>query len=140
MANPRAWALDTSRAIWLRLARAHFIGWDPYDALGSGWLAPLVKGSTSAQRALTQMVRRSPFPLERALGVQAAADPYTLGHALVTAARMAALDTLPDSTVVVEQLAERITSMCIRDGDAVGWGYNFPVNTRFFSYQPATPT
>ena len=73
-----------------RLAARDFAGWDPYDALNAARLPSRVRRECPfVRRALTQAVKRSPVPLQPLLGVQQQADAYTLGHALLAAARLA---------------------------------------------------
>jgi polysaccharide biosynthesis protein VpsJ len=160
------WATATAAAVWQRLEAAGFAGFDPYDALNAThWPATVLTGPL-ARRALTQAVKRSPVPLQGALGIAAQADACTLGHALLAATRLAQVGALPGAAgscaALVEALRAAAISGCdtgsdgsvagdgrvVGDGghDApgvagagAGWGYHFPVHTRFFTYEPSTP-
>jgi polysaccharide biosynthesis protein VpsJ len=147
-----AWALKTARDIWDRLAARDYAGWDPYDALNARCLPSAVKNARFLRRALTQAVKRSPVPLQPLLGVDRQADAYTLGHVLLAAARLSAgqgpapgdaAPTRDDLAPACGRIVARLRSMAHvqahADGDRLGWGYHFPVHTRFFSYVPPTP-
>jgi polysaccharide biosynthesis protein VpsJ len=149
------WAREAARAIWTRLAAQDYAGWDPYDALNARLLPAAVKTSRLTRRIVTQAVKRSPLPLQPLLGVKREADAYTLGHVLLTAARLStdsgpsnvvaapagarAARATPDVASTCERVLARLRSMANFDGERMAWGYHFPVHTRFFSYVPPTP-
>jgi hypothetical protein len=69
-------------------------------------------------------------------------DCYTLGHALLAAARLtkAARQSAPgDFATPVGEILEQLGARIWAQGEAIAWGYHFPVHTRFFSYVPPTP-
>lgn len=154
-----AWAHATALAIWDRLAARDYAGWDPYDALNARFLPSAVKNARISRRALTQAVKRATVPLQPLLGVPQGVDAYTLGHVLLTAARLsiaagtatdapavpvdpptsAALGEPLDLSAAVRRVVAQLRAMAYRDGDRLAWGYHFPVHTRFFSYAPPTP-
>jgi polysaccharide biosynthesis protein VpsJ len=93
--------------------------------------------------------------LQPLIGVKQETDAYTLGHALLAAARLTGLQT-DDAPATGAALApnpapagptpgdvmpilEQLRSMAHRHGGQTAWGYHFPVHTRFFSYVPPTP-
>jgi hypothetical protein len=138
------WAREAASDIWDRLSTRDFAGWDPYDALNARWLPSAVKTSRLTRRALTQAVKRSPLPLQPLIGVKREVDAYTLGHALLAAARLGDAvrlgDDAPfDALAASADIVARLRSMAQADGDRRAWGYHFPVHTRFFSYVPPTP-
>lgn len=137
------WARQAALAIWERLAAQGFAGWDPYDALNAGHLPSGLKNARFVRRPLTQLVKRSPLPLQPLLGVKPQVDAYTLGHALLTAARLCdgerSPGTPPDLRAACERIVSQLRSIARVDGDQFAWGYHFPVHTRFFSYVPPTP-
>jgi|WetSurMetagenome_2_1015567.scaffolds.fasta_scaffold45978_2 polysaccharide biosynthesis protein VpsJ len=153
--SDQEWALGAALAIWSRLAARAFAGWDPYDALNATRLPGSIKNARLFRRALTQAVKRSPLPLQPLIGVKQQADAYTLGHALLAAARLTGLwadspgatgvATAPNPTPAgpmpsdVTSILEQLRSMASRSGGQMAWGYHFPVHTRFFSYVPPTP-
>jgi hypothetical protein len=98
-----------------------------------------VKRSRTGARLLTQAVKRSPLALQPALGVAPAADPYTLGHALLAATRLHDDNSVPGVAAEVQVLLGRLRGAAWTQEEAIGWGYHFPVHTRFFSYSPPTP-
>jgi len=92
-------------------------------------------------RVVTQAVKRSPVALQPLLRVPPGADPYTLGHALLAAARLRGRggDAVPVLSDSVQGLLRRLRDRAVEDGAATAWGYHFPVHTRFFSYGPPIP-
>lgn len=149
MSSEAVWARNAALSIWDRLVARDFAGWDPYDALNARWLPGTIKNARPCRRILTQLVKRSPLPLQPILGVQREVDAYTLGHVLLAGARLArtvAVGTQtsgdaadPEISAVFAQVVTRLRSMAQIEGSHSGWGYHFPVYTRFFSYVPPTP-
>jgi len=133
------WAARTASAIWRRLEAHAFAGPDPYDALNATRVPAALRWNTVARRALTQAVKRCPMPLQPVLGVPEQADPYTLGHALLTAARLAAAGSGSDWPAACNLLHARLRESATQGDGWSAWGYHFPVHTRFFSYEPSTP-
>ena len=123
---------ETALAIWDRLAARGFAGWDPYAALNAERLPAALKNARFFRRTLPHAVKRSPLPLQPLLGVTPQADAYTLGHALLTAARLGKADACGP-------IVTTLRAMAVGDGGQRAWGYHFPVHTRFFSYVPPTP-
>ena len=140
-----AWAREAALAIWRRLAAQGYAGWDPYDALNARYLPSVLKNARFFRRPLTQVVKRSPIPLQPLLGVKRQVDAYTLGHVLLAAARLAdgrGSDGSPgaeDIPAVCRHVVAELHALARSDGDRLAWGYHFPVHTRFFSYEPPTP-
>jgi polysaccharide biosynthesis protein VpsJ len=133
------WPSQAAVAIWGRLSGSDWAGYDPYDACLGARVPAVVSSSRRAARALTQVVKRSPVPLQALLGVEPAADAYTLGHAVLGGARLAARGSIPHAADHVRSLVSRLQDCAWREEGAVAWGYHFPVHTRFFSYAPPTP-
>ena len=133
------WAARTASAIWRRLEARAFAGPDPYDALNATRVPSLVLQHRVARRVLTQAVKRSPVRLQPVLGVPEQADAYTLGHALLAAARLAAADGGSQWPAACGQLHARLRESATQGDGWSAWGYHFPVHTRFFSYEPSTP-
>jgi hypothetical protein len=132
------WAARAASAIWRRLEAQAFAGSDPYDALNTTRVPAALRRNSVARRALTQAVKRCPVPLQPVLGVPARADAYTLGHALLTAARLGA-DGGSKWSVACERLHASLREAATQGDGWSAWGYHFPVHTRFFSYEPSAP-
>ena len=132
------WAGEAALAIWRRLSAAGWAGHDPYDGCLSSRVPARLVASRTGRRVLTQAVKRSPLPLQPLLGVPAAADPYTLGHALLACSRLAGRPGF-DAQGEVAGLVRLLDDAAWAEGPALAWGYHFPVHTRFFSYVPPTP-
>ena len=135
--SDREWARGAALAIWQHLASKDFAGWDPYDALNATRIPGSIKNSRYVRRVLTQAVKRSPVPLQPVIGVRPEVDAYTLGHALLTAARLS--PAAPVTAPAAGPIVERLRSSAVRSDDQIAWGYHFAVHTRFFSYVPPTP-
>jgi len=132
-------AARAASAIWRRLEARAFAGRDPYDALNATRVPSQVLRHSVVPRVLTQAVKRCPVPLQPLLGVPKQADPYTLGHALLAAARLAAADGGSDWRAACSQVHARLRESATHGDGWSAWGYHFPVQTRFFSLQPYTP-
>lgn len=133
------WAARTASGIWRRLEARAFAGSDPYDALTATRVPSVVFRHPVARRALTQAVKRSPMRLQPALGVPGQADPYTLGHALLAAARLATAEGGSHWPGACSLLHARLRESATQGDGWAAWGYHFPVHTRFFSYEASTP-
>jgi hypothetical protein len=139
-ATPDAvWARTTALEIWTRLAARDYAGWDPYDALNSRLIPAVLTKPRLVRRGLTQVVKRSPLPLQPLLAVKRQVDAYTLGHVLLAGARLQGGAAPAHLRATCEQVAARLRRMAVADGDSISWGYHFPVHTRFFSYVPPAP-
>ena len=145
--------------VWRELAAAGFRGTDPYDGLNSRLLAPLLRRSRLVRLAVIQGVKRSPLDLRPLLLVPAGLNPKGLALVLHGASDLADLpdrdrhrawlaDALvslasgPDGTPalgtrsVEPGAAARIAADPAAWPAAVGWGYDFPWQSKAF-LQPA---
>ena len=138
-AQQQAWAAQAATVIWDRLLGGDWCGADPYEALNARRVPAGMLANRATRRVLTQAVKRSPMQLQSVLGIPLQADSYTLGHALLACARLHTCGYLADAPGHAERLVTRVRSLAIVDEDSIGWGYHFPVHTRFFSYEPSTP-
>jgi hypothetical protein len=146
--------------VWRELAAAGFRGSDPYDGLNSRLLAPLLERSRLARLAVIQGVKRSPVDLRSLLRIPPGLNPKGLalvlhgassmgpalpdaeGHCLWLADALVSLASRPDgspalgSREIVPGAAARLAAGETDWPDAVGWGYDFPWQSRAF-LQPA---
>ncbi len=107
-------------------------GYDPYDALNSPAAPLLTLGRPLGRRLLTQVVKRSPVNLRPLLGIKPGMNSKAIALVASGYARLAAAgdDSARDEAVRrLEWLAAR----------GPGWGYHFPVQTRFFAYAAESP-
>jgi len=132
-------AATACQAIWERLNRHGFCGWDPYDALNASRLPPALFSSPLGRRLTVQAVKRCPRPMQPLIGVAPEVDACTLGHALLGCARLFCAGRLPNAAGHATRLARLLNDMAVSDAGTMAWGYHFPVHTRFFSYGPETP-
>ncbi len=139
MTSPAGDALDAALAVWRDLGSRGFASFDPYDGPSARYLRPLVGASGMARRGVTQIVRRTPVPLERGIGVCPAVSAYTLGHAMATCARLYRAGALPDAASHAAELRLALTQRALHAWPGVSWGYHFAVHTRFFHYPASMP-
>jgi hypothetical protein len=113
-------------------------GYDPYDALNSPLAPYLTLGTRLGRRVLTQAVKLSPLNPRPVLRIAPAWNAKAI--ALVASA-YAGLGAARDDETALGQ-ARRWLRWLVDNGSAdtgLGWGYNFDVQTRFFSYPRGTP-
>lgn len=145
--------------VWNGLAAAGFAGSDPYDGLNSRLLEPALRRSRLLRLAVIQGVKRSPIDLRPLLRVPPGLNPKGLALVLQAAA---AYPPLPDGEGRRAWLADALLCLASRaDGSAafgqravqagaaqrlaadpgiwpaaLGWGYDFPWQSKAF-LQPA---
>lgn len=115
-------------------------GWrgsDPYDAL-NGRRARLVGRTPLTRRIVIQLARRSPFSLDRLLGVPHGENANTIAHALAAYARIGD-DLGIDCRGRAEWAIERLEALRCAGFEEPCWSYHFDVETRFFFYSAQTP-
>jgi hypothetical protein len=145
--------------IWEGAASAGFRGSDPYDGLNSRLLTPLLGRSRLLRLAVIQGVKRSPFDVRPLLRVPPGLNPKGLALLLHGAAVWPGADdgdgrrawladallstaSLPDGRPafggrdVAEGLAARLDAGREVLPGRMGWGYDFPWQSRAF-LQPA---
>lgn len=145
--------------VWENLAAAGFAGTDPYDGLNSRLLAPALRRSRLLRLAVIQGVKRSPVDLRPLLRVPPGLNPKGLALALQGAAEWPALPDgdgrrawLADALLCLASLPDgspALAGRAIRPGaaarvaagetalpPALGWGYDFPWQSKAF-LQPA---
>lgn len=148
-----------SLRVWENLAEAGFAGSDPYDGLNSRLLAPALKHSRLLRLAVIQGVKRSPVDLRPLLLVPPGLNPKGLALVLQGAAEwpelpdgdgrrawladaLLCLASAPDGTptlgsrAIVRGTAERLAAGDLPLPAALGWGYDFPWQSKAF-LQPA---
>jgi hypothetical protein len=153
--DPQAYA-DIARRIWQGAAAADFHGSDPYDGLNSRLLKPLLDHSRLLRLLVIQGVKRSPLNLRPLLLVPPGMNPKGASLFLQGAARWTDCGAAQPDLFL---LADRILSCVSRpDGTAhfgdrslqpglagnadslgdkaIGWGYDFPWQSKAF-LQPA---
>jgi hypothetical protein len=113
-------------------------GYDPYDALNSPAAPLLTIGTRLGRRLLTQAVKRSPLNLRPALGIRPAWNAKALGLIASAYVRLAAAGDESARLQARRWLGWLEQNNC--GGEAgLAWGYNFPVQTRFFRYERGAP-
>lgn len=145
--------------VWRELAAAGFQGSDPYDGLNSRLLAPVLRRSRPARLVVIQGVKRSPLDLRPLLRIPPGLNPKGLALVLHGAAlwpelpdadrhrrwladALLCLASRPDGTpalagrAVVPGTADQVAADRAGWPPAVGWGYDFPWQSKAF-LQPA---
>ena len=155
---------QVARAIWDNAVAAGFRGYDPYDGLKSRYLWPVVRRSRAMRFALQQMVRRSPVNLRPILGVSPGVNPKAVALFLrgsVNAPFIALGDPVFDDLGRLllrtssnhqgdqffgrdrnDEATRDLTpeeSKLLQSG-RMGWGYDFPWQSRGFFLPPFFPT
>jgi hypothetical protein len=148
--------------IWDQAISCDFQGSDPYDGLKSRRLQPLLRRSRGLRLAVIQAVKRSPWNLRTLLDVPAGRNPKGLALFLAGSARLNGVLTLSEQAERQAWLADALVCLASHpDGSAVwperritsgaaarltddtepmGWGYDFPWQSRAFLQQPFAPT
>jgi hypothetical protein len=114
-------------------------GYDPYDGLNSPFASYLTLGTAIGQRALTQVVKRSPINVRPLLRIKPAHNDKALGLVASGYARLAAARDDDTAAGAARSWLDRVVSDAVVDGSGRAWGYNFDVRTRFFGYARGTP-
>lgn len=150
---------EIARKVWTTTAEAEFRGSDPYDGLNSRLLAPVLRRSRLARLAVIQGVKRSPLDLRPILRIPPGLNPKGLALMLQGAAEWPGLGEtsrekawLADAQLCLASgvdgtpaLGDRTirpgTAHRLAEGDlelpaALGWGYDFPWQSKAF-LQPA---
>lgn len=146
-----------TRRVWDWARERDFRGPDPYDGLNSRLLAPLLSRSRFLRLAVIQGVKRSPVDLRPLLMVPPGLNPKGLALLLQGACEWPALGADPAD---LSRLGDALVSLASRPdgtplgddrsvrsgaaetwaaeyaGEAAGWGYDFPWQSKAF-LQPA---
>lgn len=128
-----------ARELLESLQAKDYSGYDPYDALNSRLSRLVPDRAALIRRLAVQAVKRCPISLEPFMGIARQVNSYTLGHALLTAVRLAGLGLLPDADVGIADLLTRLQALAVCQRGTMGWGYPFPVAVRFTSYPACLP-
>lgn len=142
-------------AVWERARADGFMGHDPYDGLKSRRLAYPLARSRWLRLAVIQGVKRCPWNLRPVLGVPPGSNPKALGLLMQAISRrpdlatendrrrlvdlMAGLASRPDGSAVFAGRAAprgRAQQLVADGAEALGWGYDFPWQSKVF-LQPA---
>jgi hypothetical protein len=149
--------------IWTEAAARGFRGVDPYDALNSHLLAPLLPRSRFLRLAVIQGVKRCPVDLRPLLRVPPGLNPKGIALFLQGAGESPGRPAPPEART---DLADRLLSLASRpDGapafgtraarpglaaavaagevavpEQIGWGYDFPWQAMAFLQPPYYPT
>ena len=107
-------------------------GYDPYDGLSSPAAPVLTLGRPFGRRLLTQAVKRSPLNLRPLLGIKPGFNAKAIG---LVGSGYARLGALGDERAR-DEAVRRLEWLAAR---GPGWGYHFPVQTRFFAYDAESP-
>ena len=107
-------------------------GYDPYDGLNSPFAPALTLGRPLGRRLLTQAVKRSPINLRPLLRIKPGTNAKAIALVASGYARLAAAG----DTTARDEAIQRLDWLAAR---GPGWGYHFPVQTRFFAYSAESP-
>ena len=111
-------------------------GYDPYDALNSPVAGALSLGRPVGRRLFTQAVKLSPINLRPLLGIR---PEWNAKAIALVASGYTRLSSSGDDAAR-EQAGRWLGWLADhKSGDGSGWGYHFPVQTRFFAYPRGVP-
>jgi polysaccharide biosynthesis protein VpsJ len=113
-------------------------GYDPYDGLNSPAAPVLSIGTRLGRRVITQIVKQSPLNLRRALGIKPEWNAKALGLVASAYARLWAATGDNSARLEAERWLTWLEEHHSGDASGMAWGYNFDVQTRFFSYPRGT--
>lgn len=138
-ASQTSWSSFASCRILERLAEDDYWGWDPYDALA----APRVRAGAGTAglpaRLLTQVVKRSPIPLEPALGIPRTRSAYTLGESLTAISRLASTSAGGVRRAEAARLVADLKAAASLGYSGLSWGSAVDVATRFAFFPKSVP-
>ncbi len=162
MAKPAHSLADIARRVWDWAERRDFRGSDPYDGLNSRLLAPLLARSRLLRLLTIQAVKRSPIDLRPLLWIPPGRNPkgvalFLQGAAVHPAAAtpgaagelgdlLLSLASLPDGRPAFGDrrprpgLAAALAAGEERMPPALGWGYDFPWQSKAFLQPAFMPT
>lgn len=152
-----------ARRIWQGAKDGGFRGSDPYDGLNSRLLAPCLRRSRLLRLVVIQGVKRSPLDLRPLLRIPPGENPKGLALFLHGSAqwaglgdtqserqyladRLLSLASLPDGRPAfadrspIDQLTRLVAEREVSCPRAIGWGYDFPWQSRAFLQPPYFPT
>lgn len=120
------------------LERSDFVGWDPYDALASPGIRALARTPFLRQAAI-QAVKGVPFNTRPLFRVPRTENSKALALFVSAYARLARVEPDGRFAGLALALADRLERRALRDGNALGWGYPFDVQTRWGYYPQTLP-
>jgi hypothetical protein len=121
------------------LEAVDFRGWDPYDALSSRAVRVAAQRALGRQAAI-QTFKRSPVNLRPFLAVPSRRHTKATALCVSAYAELARLPGGERYAVLAASLAEDLAArVVIRDATAIGWAYDFDVQTRWGFYPAGEP-
>jgi hypothetical protein len=123
---------------WVR--RRDFAGWDPYDGLLSRLLPPGQPIGKYGRIAWTQFFKWCPVNLRQLFLIPQGHNPKGLGLFLQGYVDLWALNNPLAEAEQALELGARLEAMATRTPNGLGWGYNFPWQSRAFFLPQGTPT
>lgn len=117
-----------------------FAGYDPYDALNSPLLRLVSLGMKWPRIAVTQAVKKLPWNLRPLFLIPRGHNPKGLGLFLWSCAKLYAVDPKPEYLERIDHLLDLLETVKGHPEHGVGWGYNFPWQSRAFYVPRGTPT
>jgi hypothetical protein len=125
-----------------RITADDYSGYDPYDALVAPvFRVPGIRSSKTVRFGSQQLLKRVPFNIRPALGIKKGRNPVTLALALDAYARLSTLDAEGGwLRHEADRLVGDLVRMARETPHGIGWGYDFPWQTRFEFFPAHTPT
>lgn len=120
--------------------RRGFAGWDPYDGLRSRLLPPGQPIGKYGRIAWTQFFKWCPINVRPLFLIPVGENPKGLGLFLQGYVDLWATGYLQGVTEPALALGARLEHLATRTKNGLGWGYNFPWQSRAFFLPRGTPT
>jgi len=117
-------------------------GYDPYDALNSGWLAAVPLLDRKLPRlALTQVMKRLPLNVRPMLWIPKRQNAKGLALFLTTLIRLQQMSESEgqEPLAVIPSMIERLVALRSPGSEHFCWGYSFPWQTRTVLVQSNSP-
>ena len=132
------WARGPFEELAEAAAAEGYAGWDPYDALSSPLVARFARTRLLRQGA-TQAVKSLPFNVRPALAVPRRVHTKGLALFLSALARVAPLPWGARYVDEMRSLGALLLERALPTAGGSGWGYDFPVQTRWGRYEHGQP-
>jgi hypothetical protein len=138
--------LSRSRLIQVLNRLEHFLevdgwkGWDPYDALSSGFIRMLTFGWIPLRTAATQLMRKSPLNLRNLFKVPRGINPKAMGLIACAYLNMYTRTNNKEFLKKAESILRWLVHNSSTGYSGYCWGYDFDWQSRAFFLPKGTPT
>ena len=123
------------------IERERFRGYDPYDALTSPMFRmPVLRSARLPRFGFQQVIKRLPFQTRPLFGIGKGYNPVTLALVLQGYAYREEAAGERTRTERIDHLVSELDRLASPGWSGLCWGYDFPWQSRYASYQAFHPT